>query len=125
MQAISGTLIAFLLLLFMVALFIAAFPLKNHLEIKGYKEKKKLWDKWLNELPNLAEYCSQHSLDPAHPICDYCHSSKPKPRYEAKIPSKVAYGFYENKILEFTEYSSYSCWRCSSQLYREQMKTRS
>jgi hypothetical protein len=125
LQAVSGTLTVLLLLLLIVALFIAAFPLKNHLEIKGYNEKKKFWDEWLNELPNLTEYCAQHSLDPAQPACDYCHSLKPKPRHEAKIPSNVQYGWYENKILEFTEYSSYSCWRCSSQLFREQIKTRS
>ena len=125
MQALSGTLIVLLLLLCVAALFIAAFPFKNHIEIKSYSEKMKVWDQWEAELPNLVEYCAQHSLDPAHPICDYCHSPKPKPRYEAKIPSKVEYGFYENKILEFTEYISYSCWRCSSNLYRGHTKTRS
>jgi len=123
LQVFSGTVIVFLLLIFIVGIFIAAFPLKNHIEIKGYNKKKVFWDKWEAELPNLAEYCAQHSFDPAQPACDYCHSLKPKSRHEAKIPTKVEYGLYENKILEFTEYRSYFCWRCYSQLYREHTKT--
>lgn len=99
--------------------FLAAFPLKNYLEIKAYEKKEKYWINWLHEKPGKQEYCDKYSQSEEGLSCDYCGSQRQLPRLEAALVHKPNFGIITNTYKHNYYFRSYLCCGCGTELFRE------
>lgn len=110
----------FILIIFIsLIFFIAAFPLKNWLEIEQVKKKDKKWSNWLLEKPSREEYCLKKNQNFENIKCDYCGSNRQIPRLEMVITFQPKFGFISNKFQKYSHFKAYICSGCGTQLYRQ------
>ena len=82
----------YLLILVALLFLLAAYPLKNWLEIREFRKLEEKWTKRLNGLPNKVQYCLEHQQDGA---------------------------VISNVLASESEFTVYSCARCGAELYGE------
>lgn len=111
-----------LFVLLSLSLFIAAFPLKNWLEIKRAEKLNAKFDQWLSEKPSLEEYCTEHHQDSKNPQCFFCSATRQGKTLKATIEGEVVFGLYNNKCINHHNYFGYYCSRCGTELYRTKVK---
>jgi hypothetical protein len=102
-----------------VAIFLAAFPLKNYLILKKIKKDEAKWANWLAERPNAEEYCKLHNFDFETPLCDYCKNDRLLPNLEMVLPYQPKFGFIDISVSKRSYFKTYICAKCGSQPYRE------
>ena len=104
-----------------VLLLLAAFPLKNWLEIRNFRKLDEKWTNRLNSLPSKAQYYLEHQQDSAV-LCNYCQFDRQRPHHLAVVPDKPQFGFISNIIAGESDYTVYSCGRCGTELYGQIIK---
>ena len=104
-----------------VLFFLAAYPLKNWLEIREFRKLEEKWAKRLNGLPNKVQYCLEHQQD-GTVICNYCKFDRQRPYQLAVVPNEPQFGFISNVLTGESEFTVYSCARCGTELYGEVIK---
>lgn len=110
-----STLILCISLIFLIA----AFPLKNWLEIVLVRKKDKKWSNWLLEKPSREEYCSKTNQSVENIKCDYCGSSRQVPSLEMVLTFQPKFGFISNTFQKYSHFKAYICSGCGMQLFRQ------
>jgi len=106
-------------ILIAILLFLATFPLKNWLEIRGIKAKDDKWSAWLDEKPNCAEYCQKNNQNFNDITCDYCGSDRRVSNLLMTISYRPKFGIISNTHNKVSHFKTYICSKCGNQLYRE------
>ena len=106
-----------------ILFFLAAYPLRNWLEIRDFRKLEEKWTKRLNGLPSRVQYCLQHE-DDSTVICNYCKFDRQRTYHLAVVPYRPQFGFISNKIAGESDFTVYSCARCGTELYGEVIKKR-
>ena len=107
------------ILLLAAVLFLAAFPLKNYLEIKKVRNKEIKWMNWLGSRPSKAEYIALHHQNFENIICDYCGVRRQYPSLEMVMTNEPKFGFINNSFNKYVHFKTYICSGCNTELYRE------
>jgi len=97
----------------------AAFPLRNWLEIRRVRKIDAEWSRWLSEKPSREEYCLETNQNINEIKCNFCGSLRHPPRLEAQIEYKPKFGFVSNKFQINSYFKTFICSGCNTQLYRE------
>ena len=98
---------------------IAAFPLKNWLEIRWVRKQDLEWSKWLSKKPSQEDFALATNQKGDNLKCNFCESSRHLPRLEKKIPFKPEFGFINNKVEKYSYFRTIICTGCGAQIYRE------
>jgi DNA-directed RNA polymerase subunit RPC12/RpoP len=101
-----------------VLILLAAYPLRNWLEIRNFRKLDEKWTNRLNSLPSKAQYCLEHQQD-AMVLCNYCQFDRQRPHQLAVVPNEPQFGFISNEIVGESDFTVYSCARCGTELYGE------
>ena len=110
-------------ILIAVLMLLAAYPLKNWLEIRDFRRLEEKWSKRLNSLPSKVQYSLEHQQD-GTVICHYCQFDRQRPYHLAVVPHEPQFGFISNEIAGESDFTVYSCARCGTELYGEVIKKR-
>ena len=102
-----------------IAILLAAFPLRNWLEIRWVQKEDADWSNWLSKKPSKDEYALATNQQSDSIKCNFCGSSRHLPRLEKKIAYQPKFGFINNKIEKYTYFRTIICSGCGSQIYRE------
>jgi hypothetical protein len=81
----------YLLILFPLLFFLAAYPLKNW------------WTGRINSLPSKDQYCLEHQRDGAI-FCDFCDFNRQRPYEVATVPNPPQWGFIANILTGESDY---------------------
>ena len=106
-----------------VLFFLAAYPLRNWIEIREFRKLEEKWTKRLNSLPSKVQYYLEHQQDRTV-LCHYCKFDRQRPYQLAVVPHEPQFGFISNKIAGESDFTVYSCARCGTELYGEVIKIR-
>ena len=106
----------YLLILFPLLFFLAAYPLKNWLEIRDLKKLDAIWTARINSLPSKDQYCLEHQRDGAI-FCEYCDFDRQRPYEVATVPKAPQWGFIANILTGESDYQIDACARCGTKLY--------
>ena len=95
----------YLLILFPL-FFLAAYPLKNWLEIRSVKKLDEQWTGRINSLPSKDQYCLEHQRDGAIfcDFCDFCDFNRQRPYEVATVPNPPQWGFIANILTGELDY---------------------
>jgi len=107
-------------ILIAVLMLLAAYPLKNWLEIRDFRRLEEKWSKRLNSLPSKAQYYLEHQQD-GKVICHYCQFDRQRPYHFAVVPHEPQFGFISNVLNGESDFTVYSCARCGTELYGEKI----
>jgi hypothetical protein len=110
-------------IVFALLLLIAAFPLKNWLEIRGAKAKDAKWSAWLLERPSREEYCQKTNQSIDNIKCDYCGSDRQASNLIMVIPYQAKFGIMSNTYDRKSYFKTHICSKCGTQLYRERYES--
>jgi len=113
----------YLYLLYPVLILIAAYPLRNWLEIRGYRKLDQKWSNQLNELPSKEAYRLKHQQGELI-ICDYCGSNRQGSHLLATVPYRPQFGLIANAMPIESSFRVYSCSGCGTRLYGERIEKR-
>jgi ribosomal protein S27E len=97
----------------------AAYPLRNWLEIRMIKKQDLKWSNWLSEKPSRDEFAMLTNQNNDVIKCNFCGSHRHLPRLEKQIAYKPKFGFINNKIDMYSYFTTIICTGCGSQIYRE------
>ena len=109
----------YLLILFPL-FFLAAYPLKNWLEIRSVKKLDEQWTGRINSLPSKDQYCLEHQRDGAI-FCDFCDFNRQRPYEVATAPKAPQWGFIANALTGESDYRIDACARCGTKLYGQKI----
>lgn len=110
----------YLLILFPLLFFLAAYPLKNWLEIRSVKKLDAQWTTRIKSLPSKDRYCSEHQRDEVI-FCEYCDFDRQRPYEVATVPKVPQWGFIANKLTGESDYRIDACARCGTKLYGQKI----
>ncbi len=102
-----------------IAILLAAFPLRNWLEIKWIGKQDEEWSNWASKKPSKEEYIAATNQQSDNIECNFCGSNRHLPRLEKKIAYKPKFSFINNKIEKYSYFRTIICSGCGSQIYRE------
>ena len=108
-------------ILILVLFFLAAYPLRNWLEICAFRRLEEKWSKRLNSLPSKAQYYLEHQQD-GTVICYYCKFDRQRPYQLGVVPHEPQFGFISNVLTDESNFIIYSCAQCGTELYGEVTK---
>jgi len=115
----KDTMLMTALMLIGVLFLLFALPIKNWLELRKIKTKIVFWNAWLSEKPSKEAYSRLHSQGFNQPICDYCGNNRHMPLLEMALPLEVKFGVINNSFKGESNYKSFKCSGCGSELYRD------
>jgi len=98
---------------------LAAFPLRNWLEIRMIKKQDAKWSNWLSEKPSRDKFATLTNQNNGVVKCNFCGSHRHLPRLEKQIAYKPKFGFINNKFEKNSYFRTIICSGCGSQIYRE------
>ena len=107
-------------ILFPLLFLLAAYPLKNWLEIRDLKKLDAMWTSRINSLPSKDQYCSEHQRDGAI-FCEYCDFDRQRPYEVATVLNAPQWGFIANVLTGESDYRIYACARCGTKLYGQKI----
>ena len=93
----------YLLILLPLLFFLAAYPLKNWLEIRDLKKLDAMWTARINNLPSKDRYCSEHQRDGLI-FCDFCDFNRQRPYEVATVLNVPQWGFIANILTGESDY---------------------
>ena len=117
----KGTISLVLLGLAFVATFFIAFPLWNYLEFRSMQKKATYWMRWLSQKPNREAYCEMHGQSPDAIECDFCKATRFGSRIEAIVDTGLQKGFFANRKGGYSQFKSFTCSGCGTELIRERI----
>ena len=101
-----------------VLFLLAAYPLRNWLEIRDFRKLDQKWTNRLNGLPSKAQYGLEHQQGDIV-LCHYCQFDRQRPYHLAVVPHEPQFGFFSNVLAGESNFTVYSCARCGTELYGE------
>jgi len=110
----------YLLILFPPLFFLAAYPLKNWLEIRDLKKLDAQWAARIKSLPSKDQYCLEHQRDGAI-FCEYCDFDRQRPYEVATVLNAPQWGFIKNVLTGESDYRIDACARCGTKLYGQKI----
>ena len=110
----------YLLILVALLFLLAAYPLKNWLEIRIFKKLDERWAAGINALPSKDKYCLEHERDGAI-FCDFCGFDRQRPYEVATVPNAPQWGLIANVLTGESDYRIDACARCGSKLYGQKI----
>ena len=102
-----------------IAILLAAFPLRNWLEVRSVGKEDAEWSDWLSKKPGKEDYIATTNQQSKSIECNFCGSKRHLPKLEKKIAYKPKFGFINNKIEKYSYFRTIICSGCGTQIYRE------
>lgn len=96
-----------------------AYPFSNWLKVRAWNKSRLKKDMWLQEKPSAQTYLESYPPKENQKIyCFYCQSEKIHKRIEFSIPTQIFLKVFNNVEIGTTEYESFRCVSCATELYR-------